>query len=85
MGSLTTLMFLFTASLGIVTLATMGYVFSGRSPEMRFTLVVSLLVVFALLALAPLLSITNDPKRCRARLGEKWSDSPLILSTRFSS
>jgi len=69
MDSLTALMFLLTASLGIVTLATMGYVFSGRSPQMRFALGVSLLLVFTLLALAPLLSLANDPNRCRARLG----------------
>ncbi len=62
MDSLTTLRFLFTASLGIVTLAIMGYVFSDHSPQMRFTLVASLLVVFTLLTLAPLLSLTSDPE-----------------------
>ncbi|MGE0822572.1 MAG: hypothetical protein AB7G75_32060 [Candidatus Binatia bacterium] len=48
-----TAMFLLTGSLGAVTIATVMYCGFSR-PETRFTLVVSLLLVFAVLTLAPL-------------------------------
>ena len=49
-------------ALGIITTATLGYLFSGRSREARFALVVSLLLIAALFAFSPLLFIAGDPQ-----------------------
>jgi RsiW-degrading membrane proteinase PrsW (M82 family) len=61
MDSLTALFFLL-GSFVIVTIATLVYVLSGRRPEMRFTLVVSLLLIAALFAFSPLMFIARNPE-----------------------
>lgn len=61
MNSLTALLFL-TSSFAIVTITTLAYVLSGRRPELRFTLVVSLLLIAALFAFSPLMMIARDPE-----------------------
>ena len=48
-----TVALLFFVSFGIIAIAGLAYVFS-RTPMTRFALVVTLLVVYAVLALAPL-------------------------------
>lgn len=50
-------MFLLAGSLNVVTIATVMYVGFPR-PETRFTLVVTLLLVYAVLTLAPLVFLS---------------------------
>lgn len=61
MDSLTASLFLLSA-LAIVTIATSAYVLSGRRPEMRFTLIASLLLIAALFAFSPLMFIARTPE-----------------------
>lgn len=61
MVSLTALLFV-VSSFAIVTIATLAYVASGRRPEMRFTLVASLLLIAALFAFSPLMFIARNPE-----------------------
>ncbi|MBI3302773.1 MAG: hypothetical protein HYZ72_11970 [Deltaproteobacteria bacterium] len=50
-----TIMLFLDGALGVVTIATLAYIASGRRPELRFTLVVSLLLLAALFAFLPLM------------------------------
>jgi hypothetical protein len=43
-------------ALGILTISSLAYVLGGRRPELRFTLVVSLLLLAALFAFLPFIS-----------------------------
>lgn len=61
MDSLTALFFL-VGSFAIVTIATLAYVLSGYRPELRFTLVASLLLIAALFAFSPLMFIARTPE-----------------------
>jgi hypothetical protein len=54
MSSTIIALFLFLGSFNVVTIATVAYCGFPR-PETRFSLVVTLLLVYALLALAPLM------------------------------
>jgi hypothetical protein len=54
-------MLFLTSALGIVTIATLSYLASGRRPESRFTLVVSLVLLAALFAFLPLSRVPHLP------------------------
>jgi RsiW-degrading membrane proteinase PrsW (M82 family) len=76
MDSLTALFFL-VSSFAIVTIATLAYVASGYRPEMRFTLVASLLLIAALFAFSPLMFIARNPE-ARAAFEKKakaWAEA----------
>jgi hypothetical protein len=47
------IMLFLDGALGVVTIATLAYIAGGRRPELRFTLVVSLLLLAALFAFLP--------------------------------
>ena len=47
------MMLFLDGALGIITIASLAYVIGGRRPELRFTLVVSLLLLAALFAFLP--------------------------------
>jgi RsiW-degrading membrane proteinase PrsW (M82 family) len=72
-----TALFFLVSSFAIVTIATLAYVASGYRPEMRFTLVASLLLIAALFAFSPLMFIARNPE-ARAAFEKKakaWAEA----------
>lgn len=57
-----TMMLFLDSALGIVTIATLAYIVGGRRPELRFTLVVSLLLLAALFAFLPFIHALRHEK-----------------------
>jgi ABC-type Fe3+ transport system permease subunit len=56
MDPFTAMLFL-DGALGVLTIAILAYIASGRRPETRFTLVISLLLLAALFAFLPLSAV----------------------------
>jgi len=73
MDSFTTLLFL-TCALGVVTIATLGYLCS-RSLEARFVLFAALLTVAAGVGFSPLLFLATDPEFLAAVQGRAGVDA----------